>query len=125
MPAFMSAADILLLHLDKAPFRVGTIPGKLLAYIGCARPVLVGLEGEGADLIRQAECGVVVEPQNPEAMAEGLLRLTDPDLRRRMGEAARRLAVELFDRKKLLTELEFRMREIASSRRAPAPLRPS
>jgi glycosyltransferase involved in cell wall biosynthesis len=100
---------------------VGTIPGKLLAYISCARPVLVGLEGEGAELIRQAQCGIVVEPQNPEAMAQGLERLKDSDVRRRMGEAARRLAVEQFDRKKLLTELECRMREIAPSRRSPEP----
>ena len=120
MPAFMSAADILLLHLDRAPFRAGTIPGKLLTYLSCGRSVLAGLEGEGADLVREGECGVVVEPQNPEAMAQGLVRLADPGLRRRMGEAGRRLAVERFDRRKLLAKVERRLEEIASSRGRPS-----
>jgi putative colanic acid biosynthesis glycosyltransferase WcaI len=122
MPAFMSAADVLLLHLDKAPFRAGTVPGKLLAYLSCGRSVLVGLEGEGADLIRQAGCGVVVEPENAEAMAQGLDRLADPDVRRQMGGAARQLALDRFDRKKLLASVESRFEEIvASRRRLPAP----
>ena len=121
MPAFMSAADVLLLHLDKAPFRMGTIPGKLLAYISCGRPVLVGLEGEGADLVRDGGCGVVVEPQNPAAMAEGVLRLTDPELRCRLGAAARRLAVDSFDRAKLLAHLESSLERIAA-REQPRPL---
>jgi glycosyltransferase involved in cell wall biosynthesis len=120
MPAFMSAADVLMLHLDKAPFRVGTIPGKLLAYISCGRPVLVGLEGEGADLVRDGGCGVVVEPQNPAAMAEGLLRLTDPELRRRLGAAARRLAVERFDRRKLLAAVEESLERAVVTRRGRA-----
>jgi len=117
MPAFMSAADVLLLHLDKAPFRLGTMPGKLLAYMSCGRPVLVGLEGEGADIVRNADCGVVVEPQNPSAMAEGLVRLLDPDVRRRMGDAGRRAAMERYDRVKLLAGVERRFQEIVEEHR--------
>lgn len=116
MPAFMSAADALLLHLDKAPFRMGTIPGKLFAYMSCGRPVLLGLEGEGADLVRDARCGVVIEPQNPESMAEGVGRLADPELRRRMGEASRRTAVEQYDTRVVLATLQRRLEEIAGKR---------
>jgi len=119
MPAFMSAADVLLLHLDRAPFRAGTIPGKLLAYLSCGRPVLVGLEGEGADVIRQAQCGVVVEPENPEAMAEGVSRLGDPERRRQMGEAARRTALDCYDRTKLLADVEQSFGQIVAMRRRP------
>src|SRR5204862_1561236 len=114
MPAFMSAADVLLLHLDKAPFRLGTIPGKMLAYLACGRPVLVGLEGEGADLVRDAGCGVVVDPENPEAMVEGVLQLSDPEQRRRMGAAGRRLAVERFDRKQVLDDEERSLERIVA-----------
>ena len=116
MPAFMSASDALLLHLDKAPFRLGTIPGKLFAYMSCGRPVLLGLEGEGADLVRDAGCGVVIEPQNPESMAEGIARLSDPETRARMGEASRRTAVERYDRRKVLATLERRLEDIVTKR---------
>jgi glycosyltransferase involved in cell wall biosynthesis len=113
MPAFMTASDALLLHLDKAPHRMGTIPGKLFAYMSCARPVLLGLEGEGAELVQEAGCGVVIEPQNPESMALGVAKLADPESRRRMGEASRRTAVGQYDRRKVLARLERRLEEIA------------
>lgn len=116
MPAFMSAADVLVAHLDKAPFRLGTVPGKILNYMSCARPVLAGLEGIGADIIAGNGCGIVVEPQQPEAMAQAITQLGDPDLRRRMGEAGRAAAVAHYDRKKLLSDLERRMEEIVSER---------
>ena len=114
MPAFMSASDALLLHLDKAPFRVGTMPGKLFAYMSCGRPVLLGLEGEGADLVSEAGCGVVIEPQNPEAMVRGVAALADAELRQRMGEASRRTAVDRFDRRKVLARLESRLEDIVA-----------
>jgi glycosyltransferase involved in cell wall biosynthesis len=117
MPAFMSAADVLLLHLDKAPFRIGTVPGKLVTYMSCGRAVLAGLEGEGARLVQDAGCGVVVEPQNPEAMAQGVLQLRDPELRHAMGEAGRRVAIERFDRRKLLAEFESSLERIVASSR--------
>ena len=114
MPGFMSASDILLLHLDKAPHRLGTIPGKLFTYISAGRPVLAGLEEEGADLVKDNWCGVVVEPQNPEAMAQGIMKLANPELRRQMGDAGRRTAVSQFERRKLLDEVEGRLQEIVA-----------
>ena len=123
MPAFMSAADVLLTHLDKAPFRLGTIPTKLLNYMSAGRPVLAGLEGESADLVRQTRSGVVVEPQNAGAMAEAILSLRDPALRRRLGEAGRAAAIDRFERRELLADLEGRFQEIVADwrgRAAPA-----
>ncbi len=120
MSAFTSAADVLLTHLNRAPFRQGTIPTKLLNYMSAGRPVLAGLEGEAADLVRQTGCGVVVEPQDPEAMAQGILGLRDSDLRRRLGEAGRAAAVERFERRRLLPEMEGRFQEIVSGWRGRA-----
>ena len=114
MPAFMSASDVLLLHLDKAPFRMGTIPGKLLTYMSAGRPVLAGLEGEAADIVNRTGCGLVVEPRNGEAMAQGVVKLSDPETRRRMGEAGRVAAVTQFERVKLLDELEGRLQEVVA-----------
>ena len=114
MPAFMAASDVLLLHLDKALFRMGTIPGKLLTYMAAGRPVLAGLEGESADIVNRTGCGVVVEPRNVEAMTDGVVKLSDPDLSRQMGEAGRVAAVTQFERGKLLDELEGRLQEVVA-----------
>ncbi len=120
MPAFMSASDILLVHLDKAPFRMGTVPGKLLTYMSTGRPVLAGLEGESADIVERNRCGVLIEPQNAEAMAGAILKLEDPDTRRQMGEAGRRAAVAQYNRETLLDEVEDRLQQIVTGRRGRA-----
>ena len=123
MPAFMSAADVLLTHLNKAPFRFGTIPSKLLTYMSAGQPVLAGFEGEAADLVNKTGSGVVVEPQDPRSMAEGIQHLQDPDLRRRLGKAGRATALERFERQKLLAGMEGRFQEIVTEWRghtAPA-----
>ena len=116
MPAFMSASDILLVHLDKAPFRLGTVPGKLLTYMSAGRPVLAGLQGEAADIVEHNQCGVLLEPQNVEAMAQGILKLEDPETRRQMGEAGRRTAVSQYNRETLLDEVEDRLQQIVTRR---------
>jgi glycosyltransferase involved in cell wall biosynthesis len=121
MPAFLAASDALLLHLDKAPFRMGTIPGKLFVYMSAARPVLLALQGEAAELVKAAGCGVVVEPQDPEDMARGIDALRDPALRLRMGQAGRRTAVERYDRRVVLAKLERSLVDVAG-KKATRPL---
>ncbi len=125
MPAFMASADILMLHLNRAPFREGTIPGKVFTYISCGKPVLAGLEGEGAELITQSGCGLVVDPQNPEEMAAGIMKLEDPELRQKMGEAGRKTALATYDSKKVLIGLEARLIEIAGTGRRTAQAKKS
>ena len=58
-----------------------------------------------ADLIQEHNCGIAVEPENPTAFADALEKLADnPKIRREMGENARKLAEEQFDRRILARE---------------------
>jgi glycosyltransferase involved in cell wall biosynthesis len=75
MGAILKAADVLLVHLkDTALFRI-TIPSKIQAYMFAGNPVLVGVQGDAADLIRDSGAGKVVEPENPESITRGILEL--------------------------------------------------
>jgi len=48
------------------------------------------------DAVREGETGILVDPEDPAAVADGITRLlADAELRRRMGAAGRR-AVETF-----------------------------
>jgi glycosyltransferase involved in cell wall biosynthesis len=61
------------------------------------RPVVASGVGGLLDLVVNGETGVLVEPGNVAALRAGLERLlADRELRRRMGEAARRRAAEHF-----------------------------
>lgn len=75
MSRILSLADVMLVHLkDKPVFRY-TIPSKLQAYMAAAKPVLIGMRGDAADIIRASDGGIVVEPENPEALANGIVEM--------------------------------------------------
>ena len=118
MPLFFSSADVLLVHLNKAPFRKTTIPSKICAYMSCGRPILTATEGESAEIIEKSRCGIAVEPENPQAMADAILKLyeSDSELRAEFGKNARNYAVEFFDKRKLLNRLMNSLTEIVEGR---------
>jgi phosphatidylinositol alpha-1,6-mannosyltransferase len=56
----------------------------------CARPVVGGRQAGVVDAIVHGETGLLVDPQDPGAIADAVVRLLDdPDLARRMGEGGR------------------------------------
>ena len=71
----LNLADVLLVHLKDDPlFRI-TIPSKIQAYLAVGRPILVGVRGDAADLVRAAGAGVDCEPENPESISEAVEKL--------------------------------------------------
>jgi glycosyltransferase involved in cell wall biosynthesis len=93
-------ADIGLMILANVPaFYYGTSPNKFFDYISSGLPVLNNYPGWLADLIHENNCGVVVEPNNPKAFADGLILLADnPEKRKEFGINARQLAEKSFSR---------------------------
>ena len=73
--AYLNAADALLVHLRKDPLFRMTIPSKTQAYMAVGKPIIMGVEGDAADLVTSASCGVVVEPESREAIASGIEHL--------------------------------------------------
>lgn len=92
MGAILKASDVLLVHLkDTALFRI-TIPSKIQAYMFAGKPVLVGVQGDAAELISASGAGKVVKSENPESMTTEILqlfRMSDAE-RGAMGKNARK-----------------------------------
>lgn len=69
---YFAAADALLIHLKRDPlFRI-TIPQKTQAYMAAGRPIIIGVEGNAADLIANANAGISCQPENPESIANAI-----------------------------------------------------
>jgi glycosyltransferase involved in cell wall biosynthesis len=75
--AYLSSADALLVHLKKDPLFSITIPSKTQAYMAAGKPILMAVDGDAADLVRDARCGVVSESDNPEALADAVQAMID------------------------------------------------
>lgn len=73
--AYLAHADALLVHLKKDPLFTITIPSKTQAYMAAGKPVLMAVDGDAAELVHAAGCGVVSESDNPESLAEAGLAL--------------------------------------------------
>lgn len=94
MPALWSLCDVALVPLRDSPVFAKVIPSKIFESMGMGVPILMSLpEGEATGIIRAADAGVCVPPENPEALAEALQRLAEaPAELARLRENARRAA---------------------------------
>lgn len=72
----LAAADVLLVHLADAKVFEITIPSKTQAYMKTGRPILMAVKGEAADIVADAQAGVVVEPCQPRKLAEAVLKMS-------------------------------------------------
>lgn len=84
----LACADVLLVHLKDDPlFRI-TIPSKTQAYMAAGKPILMGVEGNAADLVRQADAGLCCRPENPDDIARAVLQLRNMSDAERSGMGA-------------------------------------
>ncbi|MDR2533242.1 MAG: glycosyltransferase family 4 protein [Tannerellaceae bacterium] len=111
----IASADIGLMILSNTPaFYYGTSPNKFFDYISSGLPVLNNYPGWLADMITENSLGIVVPPDDPKALAEGLIALCDDDqYRKHLGRNARKFAENQFSREKLSTEFVDLLESVA------------
>jgi len=94
-----AAADVFVISLKKG-LAGYIVPSKLYGILAAGRPYVAAVEADSevAAISRKYDCGVVVNPEDPDALVAGILKLyRDRELTRIMGENARRAGLE-FDR---------------------------
>jgi len=108
MPSFFKHADALLVSLKDEPIFALTIPGKLQSYLAAGIPVLAMLNGEGADVIRNANAGLACAAGDAKQLAQAVLELVamSDDERLQLGENGRVYAQNEFNREVLMDKLE-------------------
>ena len=75
------------------------VPSKVYGILAAGRPYVAAVEAdaEPALIAEEHGCGIRVEPDDPGALAQGILRMRDSDLGE-MGRNARKAFEERFDR---------------------------
>lgn len=115
LAAQLCAADALVITQRKA---VGdaVFPGKLLYYMAASRPVLaaVDTDSETGRFVREHQVGLVVEPENAGALAQGVRFLREnPSEAARMGKNGRKVVERMFDRKVVLEVFRRHLESLA------------
>lgn len=108
MPRYFALADGLLVTLRRDPVLGLTIPSKVQSYFACGRPIVAGLEGEGARVVAEAGAGFVAAPEDPVALAQCVRRLCRlaPAEREAMGRRGLGYFAQHFERERILDRLE-------------------
>jgi colanic acid biosynthesis glycosyl transferase WcaI len=99
IPAFISASDACLVLLKKNDVFKTVIPTKMLEFMSCARPVILGVEGQARKILEEAGAGLAIEPENAEALVQAILQLAqNPELGRSLGQKGREYILRCFSR---------------------------
>ena len=77
LPAYLSLAHVGLDCRRRIGISQGTLPVKMFSYMACELPVLLCIEGEAVDLLKEARAGVAVPPEDPQALAKAVRSLLD------------------------------------------------
>jgi len=98
-PRILQQADICLLtHKNLPLLKYGMSSNKLFEYMAAKKPVIF-CSNAPCDIIKKAQCGICVPPQNPKALAEAIIYLYKMSFeeRRSMGERGYKYVKKYYD----------------------------
>lgn len=98
IPEFLAATDACLVHLVRRELFQTVMPSKIFEASATGRPIVLGVEGVAAELVRGAEAGLCIEPENEGELVEALTQLAgDRALAHRLGANGLARLAERFD----------------------------
>jgi colanic acid biosynthesis glycosyl transferase WcaI len=99
IPEFICASDVCLVPLKKTELFRTVIPSKMFEFMSCARPLILGVEGQARAILDEARCGIAIEPENASALAGAIRHLaSNRDSAREMGNKGREYVVRKYSR---------------------------
>jgi len=100
MPDIIRASEVCLVLLKKAEVFKTVIPTKMLEFMACAKPVILGVDGQARQVLEKAGAGIFVEPENTSSLTKAIIQLhNDPDYRQELGRNGRGFVVKNLSRK--------------------------
>ncbi len=113
---YLSKASIGISTTKKFELCKGTIPVKIFGYMACELPVIVSGWGESVDIIKEAGCGLWVDAENPEQLAEKILYLkNNPEELASMGKLGREFVEKYYNREKQAEQIESEINKIVGN----------
>ncbi len=113
MPAIWSLTDVSLVLLRKLDLFKTVIPSKIFESMAMSRPIVLGVEGEVAQIIGESQTGICIEPESAPALAEAVMTLyRDRALYDKLAANGRPCVSRDFDRNALADRYEKILRSL-------------
>lgn len=105
--------DVALVLLRDDPLFEHVIPSKMFEAMGTEKPIILGVRGESAGILADANAGMAITPGDCRALAAAIEFFADArDEARRKGVAGRRYVIERFNRDRLATDMLARLEQL-------------
>jgi colanic acid biosynthesis glycosyl transferase WcaI len=99
VPSYICAADVCLVLLRRSEVFETVIPTKMLEFMSCSRPVILGVKGQAQQILESANAGICIEPGDPDALCAAILQLKqNAGLRETLGRNGREYIVQNLSR---------------------------
>jgi colanic acid biosynthesis glycosyl transferase WcaI len=99
IPAYICASDVCLVLLKKTELFKTVIPTKMLEFMSCARPVILGVDGQARAILEEARAGFVIEPESSAALLDAIRDLAaNREVARQLGQNGREYILRKFSR---------------------------
>jgi len=120
IPDFLSMTDACLVHLVRRDLFRTVLPSKIFEAAAMKKPIILGVEGSAAQIVREADAGICIEPESEGELVEAVKRLArDRDLAGRLGQAGFESIAAIYDYDRLAekyAEIVERVAAVGKSR---------
>ena len=106
MPEFYAKADAMIVTLKADPILSLTLPGKVQSYMAVGKPIIGAIDGETAEIIKEAKCGYYGAAENVEEFVNNINTFISDENKAQLGLNARKYYERYFERAKFMNALE-------------------
>lgn len=117
MPYIWAVSSVCLVVLRKNKTFESVIPSKIFECMAMGKPMILGVEGEAASIVKMANAGLCIEPENIAQMTAAICSLADDEAGRlAIGQGAALYVRDHFDREKQAKKMLAVLEEIAGKK---------
>jgi glycosyltransferase involved in cell wall biosynthesis len=101
VPSYVCASDACMVLLKDAPVFQTVIPTKMLEFMACGKPVILGVKRQARQILQAAQAGLTIAPENAYELASAIIGLADNrSLCEKLGANGRNYIVKHFARER-------------------------
>jgi len=108
MPNIIAHADVLLVSLKDEPIFSLTVPAKIQSYLASKKPILVMLNGEGAEIVKNSSSGLTCSSGDYISLVDNIEEMQKKTSEERiaLGIAGYEYYTSMFLREKVISDIE-------------------
>jgi len=119
VPELYASSDVCLVPLKRG-LTEESVPSKVYSILAAAKPLIASVDKDSDTwrLVKDADCGICIPPEDPKALADAILNLhRDRSRGLRMGENGRKFVESRFSRQRIAKEYERLFISVVSGER--------